>query len=239
MSSNPTQKSDKPGAQPEHSEHHGTMTSYVTGFILSLVFTLIPYYLVVHKTFNKTGIMATIFVFAVLQMTVQVVFFLHLGREKKPHWNTLFLLSTISIIFLVVGGSLWIMKHLQYNMAGMEVTNKITADEALYQVSDKQAGTCPAGTGKNHEIMLMDNVATPAHVDAHVCDTLTFMNHDATTRKIDFGARTDNKPAMYAGESSMTAYGRHDTPMRLTELGTYQFHDSKEANITGDFTVTE
>jgi len=230
MSSNPTHK---PGTQPEH---HGTMTSYVTGFILSLIFTLIPYYLVTHKTFDKTELLLIIFGFAVLQMAVQVIFFLHLGREKKPHWNTLFLISTISIIFLVVGGSLWIMKNLHYNMAGMEVMDKIATDEAVYQVGGKQAGTCPAGTGTNHEIMLMGNVATPTHVDAHVCDTITFMNHDATTREISFG--TSAQPAMYAGEGSMTAYGRHDTPMRLTELGTYKFHDSKEARITGDFTVT-
>lgn len=213
------------------------MTSYVTGFILSLVFTLIPYYLIVHKTFDKNELLVIILGFAVLQMAVQMVFFLHLGREKKPHWNTLFLMSTVSIIFVVVGGSLWIMKNLHYNMAGMDVTNKIATDEAVYEVGGKQAGTCPAGTGTDHEIMLMDNMATPAHVDAHLCDTITFMNHDAATREIDFGA--PEKPAMYAGESSMVAYGHHNTVMRLTELGAYKFHDNKEATITGGFTVTQ
>ncbi|HSX17513.1 MAG TPA: cytochrome o ubiquinol oxidase subunit IV [Patescibacteria group bacterium] len=226
--------SHKHSAQPEH---HGTMTSYVTGFVLSLVSTLIPYYLVVHKSLDRDQLLVVILGFAMLQMVIQVVFFLHLGREKKPHFNSLFLMSTIGIIFVVVGGSLWIMKNLHYNMAGMDVTNKVATDEALYQVGGKQAGTCPAGTGVNHEIMLMDNVATPQHVDAHLCDTITFMNHDSATRQLGFSA--PGKPAMYAGESSMTAYGRHDTVMRLTEPGTYTFHDNKETKLTGDFTVKQ
>ena len=224
----------KPGKPLE--PHHGTTTSYVVGFILSLVFTLIPYYMIVHKTFGANARLATILVFAVLQMLIQVFFFLHLGREKKPHYNALFLMSTIGIILVVVGASLWIMKHLHYNMAGVDVINKVATDEALYEVGGEQAGTCPAGTGTNYNIILKDNASMPSHIDAHLCDTLTFVNQDATTRQIDFNGP---ETAMYAGQSNKTAYGRHDTPMRLTELGTYKFHDDKEAKITGDFTVTQ
>ncbi len=230
MSSNTTHK---PNTQ--HEPHHGTMTSYVIGFILSLVFTLIPYYLIVHKTLGANERLVIILGFAVLQMMVQVIFFLHLGREKKPHFNALFLMSTVGIIFVVVGGSLWIMKNLHYNMAGMAVTDKIAADEALYQVNGKQTGTCPAGTGTNHEIMLMDNVAVPNHISAHVCDTLTFMNHDGVTHNINFG--TLEKDSMYAGQSREAAYAHHDTVIRLTEQGTYNFHDHLATKITGDFTV--
>ncbi|HEV7453650.1 MAG TPA: cytochrome o ubiquinol oxidase subunit IV [Candidatus Saccharimonadales bacterium] len=230
-----THKNHKAGTQ--HEPHHGTITSYVTGFILSLVFTLIPYYLIVHKTFAKNELLAIILGFALLQMVVQLFFFLHLGREKKPHSNAIFLVSTVGIIFVVVGGSLWIMKNLHYNMAGMDVMDKVAADEALYEVNGKQTGTCPAGTGTNHEVMLMDNTATPSHINAHLCDTITFMNHDSTTREIDFGA--PGKVAMYAGKSNMTAYGHHDTVMRLTEAGTHKFHDHKENKMTGDFTVTQ
>jgi cytochrome o ubiquinol oxidase operon protein cyoD len=217
-------------------EHHGTVASYVTGFVLSLVFTLIPYYLVVHKSFDKKVLSATILGFGVLQMMVQMMFFLHLGREKKPHWNLFFLASTVSIILLVVVGSLWIMSHLTHSMSAVNVTDKIVTDEAIYQVDGVQAGTCPEGTGKRYEIVFMNNVATPSHVDAHLCDTLIFMNHDSTTRQIEFG--TPGEPAPYAGKNSMAAYGHHDTVVRLTELGVHKFYDQKLTQLSGDFTVT-
>ncbi|HSD56339.1 MAG TPA: cytochrome o ubiquinol oxidase subunit IV [Candidatus Saccharimonadales bacterium] len=221
--------------KPKHEPHHGTMTSYVIGFILSLIFTFIPYYLVTHKTFGKNELLAIILGFAMLQMVVQLFFFLHLGREKKPRANAQFLVGTVGIIFVVVGGSVWIMNNLHYNMAGMEVVDKVASEEALYEVNGKQTGTCPAGTGKNHEVTLTNNVATPSQINAHLCDTITFMNYDNATYEIGFGTLAE--PEMYAGESDMTARGQHNTPLRLTELGTHTFHEIKENKITGGFTV--
>lgn len=225
----------KPGAKLE--PHHGTMTSYVIGFILSLICTFIPYYLVVHQTLSKNALTATILGFAVVQMMIQVFFFLHLGREKKPHWNALFLVSTIGIILVVVGGSIWIMNNLHYNMAGTQVVDKVAHDEAVHEINGVQAGTCPAGTGTNHKIMLMDNVATPDHIDARLCDTLTFMNHDDTTRQINFGVH--HKHVLYAGQEGKVVDADHNESIRLTEIGTYTFHDHKENQINGDFTVSQ
>src|SRR5687768_12731131 len=85
---------------------HGTMKSYVIGFVLSLIFTFIPYYLVVNKTVSGGVLLATILGFAVLQMIIQITFFLHLGRGPKPKWNLYFFISTVGIILVVVGGSI-------------------------------------------------------------------------------------------------------------------------------------
>jgi len=222
---------------PKHEPHHGTMASYIVGFILSLVFTLIPYYLITHKSFGRNELLATILGFAGLQMVVQLFFFLHLGREKKPHANAQFLMGTVGIIFVVIGGSIWIMNNLHYNMAGMEVMDKVASDEALYEVNGKQTGTCPAGTGTNYEVTLTNNMATPNQINAHLCDTITFMNYDSTTYDIGFG--TAQNPKLYAGESDMTAYGNHNNPLRLTELGTHTFYDTKGHKLTGSFTVTQ
>lgn len=216
---------------------HGTLTSYIVGFGLSLVFTLIPYYLVVYKTTSGNTLLATIIGFAMLQMVVQVVFFLHLGREKKPHWNALFLVSTVGIIFVVVVGSIWIMNHLHYNMSGINVADKIASNEAVYQIEGEQTGTCPK-TGTNHKVMLMDGIATPGHIDARLCDTLTFMNHDEVTREINFGSGP-HAHKTYAGESGLTVRPARNKVMTLTELGTHKFHDHMLDEISGDFTVTE
>ncbi len=218
-------------------QEHGTLASYVIGFALSLVFTLIPYYMVVNKSLTGNALLATIIGFAVIQLVIQVVFFLHLGREKKPRWNLLFLISTIGIILLVVVGSIWIMSHLYHNMSGINVTDKIAADEAVYQIDGTQTGSCPGGAGTNYRIMLMDNVADPRHVDAHLCDTLTIVNHDDVAREITFGSDPQHHE-MYAGETGNSIRPGRSVVITLTELGTHQFHDHLLDGMSGDFTVT-
>ena len=92
------------------------MKQYFIGFALSLLFTLFAYLSVVYHLLSGGALVATIFVFAMLQLFVQLFFFLHLGKEKKPYWNLVFFISTVGIILIVVVGSVWIMNHLNYNM---------------------------------------------------------------------------------------------------------------------------
>ena len=42
--------------------------------------------------------------------------------ESKPHWQTITFCFMLLVVFLVIGGSLWIMNNLDYNMmpAGMD-----------------------------------------------------------------------------------------------------------------------
>jgi len=222
-------------AKIESRPGHGSVTSYVIGFLLSLIFTLIPYSLVIHQSLDKNALLATILGFALLQMVVQMIFFLHLGREKKPHWNLFFLVSTIGIILLVMVGSLWIMSHLSHGMSSMNVTDKIVTGEAIYQVNGVQVGTC-SGNGTNHRIVLLGNVPTPRHTDAQICDTLTIMTQDNVTRALMFGPRA--KAETYAGETSVSVSPKQSAVITLTQLGTHTFHDRKVNGPTGDFTVT-
>jgi cytochrome o ubiquinol oxidase subunit IV len=228
-------KSEPHNSAKRHQPYHATATPYVIGFVLSLAFTLVPYYLVVKKSLSVNTLLATILVFAVLQMLVQLLFFLHLGREKKPRFNLLFLMSTVSIILLVVVGSLWIMSHLRHNMTGIAVTDKITTDEAVHQIDGMQAGTCPGGSGKNLRILLKDNTVTPANTDAHVCDTLIIINQDSTARNIDFG--TGDKAQTYAGDSGESIRPGRSVMITLTQPGMYTFHDRVQSKMTGHFTV--
>lgn len=220
----------------DHKPRHGTLASYITGFVLSLIFTLIPYYLVVNKSLHGDTLLATIIGFAVLQLVIQVVFFLHLGREKKPRWNLLFLISTIGLILVVVVASIWIMHHLHYNMMPEDVTNKIANDEGVHQLNGLQAGTCPGGSGTVHTIELKNDTASPSHINAHLCDTLIIVNKDNVTRDIEYGAHEMHET--YAGEFGGDIRPQRSSVIILTELGTHKFHDHIEDKITGDFTVT-
>jgi cytochrome o ubiquinol oxidase operon protein cyoD len=213
---------------------HGTTASYVIGFVLSLVFTIIPYYLVVKHVLSGNQILATILVFAVLQMIIQIVFFLHLGRQKKPNWQFMFFVSTVGIILVVIVGSLWIMHHLHYNMTPvtpLDASRSIIDDEAIAQIGGQKTGACQA-PGTNHQIVIKDGQVSPTHTSAHQCDTLTFINQDGSSRDIIFDS-------VYAGESELTVRkGRNET-MTLSQTGTYQFRDHMHPAITGDFIVTK
>lgn len=95
---------------------HGSTKSYIIGFILSIILTLIPYYLVVNHTLNMQSAYITILVFAVLQLLVQVIFFLHLSGDSSQRWNLLAFIFTLVVLLILVVGSLWIMWNLDYNM---------------------------------------------------------------------------------------------------------------------------
>ena len=95
---------------------HGSLKSYIIGFILSIILTLIPYYLVVNHMFSIPVTYITVLFFAVLQLIVQMVFFLHLSSESGTKWNLMAFIFTLIIFIILVVGSLWIMANLDYNM---------------------------------------------------------------------------------------------------------------------------
>ncbi|MBI5798725.1 MAG: cytochrome C oxidase subunit IV family protein, partial [Candidatus Yonathbacteria bacterium] len=61
--------------------------------------------------------------FALAQLLIQVVFFLHLHKKSKPHWNLIVFIFTFFIVAVLVVGSLWVMYNLNYNMTGATPSN--------------------------------------------------------------------------------------------------------------------
>jgi cytochrome o ubiquinol oxidase operon protein cyoD len=214
---------------------HGTTRSYVIGFILSLIFTAIPYYLVVNKTISGTALLATILGVGVLQMIIQIVFFLHLGRGPKPFYNIVFFAFTVVTILVVVGGSIWIMNHLNYNMAPTEVSKYLAEEEAIHQVEGTKTGACH-GVQANHKVTIRSGMANPNRINARLCDTLTFVNEDDTVRIIAFGTHPNHD--RYSGEGDQTVRKGRAKSITLNESGTYRFHDHLDPRITGEFTVS-
>jgi len=90
--------------------------SYVVGFVSSIVLTFVAYILVVNHVLFGVGLVAVIVGLAIIQLFVQLFFFLHLGNEAKPRWNLMALLFAAMVVVIVVFGSLWIMNNLNYNM---------------------------------------------------------------------------------------------------------------------------
>lgn len=94
----------------------GSIKSYTIGFVISIVLTLTAYIVVTNHWFSKQIIIYSIMGLAAVQLVVQLVFFLHLGRESKPRWNLAAFAFMLAVLLILVIGSLWIMNNLNYNM---------------------------------------------------------------------------------------------------------------------------
>lgn len=96
------------------SGHRPTQRQYIIGFALAIVLTVVPFALVMSHT--VAGTPAVILCFAVAQILVHVVYFLHVNTSPEQRWNMMALLYTGVMVFIVLGGSMWIMHHLYSNM---------------------------------------------------------------------------------------------------------------------------
>ncbi|MEK3884095.1 cytochrome o ubiquinol oxidase subunit IV [Paenibacillus sp. PL2-23] len=92
-------------------ESHGSLKSYVIGFVLSIVLTIIPLVAVMNGMFSKQVTTVLILVMAILQFAVQLLFFMHLREEKKPRYNLISLIFGLVIMVTIVAGSIWIMTY--------------------------------------------------------------------------------------------------------------------------------
>lgn len=111
------------------SAQHGSLKSYLTGFILSLICTLIPYAAVTGEVKPRAVVLLALAIFAILQVMIQLVFFLHLGQEKRPRWQRISFGFTVMVVVILVFGSLWIMSNLEYHMMTPEQTDSYIKDE--------------------------------------------------------------------------------------------------------------
>jgi cytochrome o ubiquinol oxidase subunit IV len=94
----------------------GSLKSYLTGFVLSLMLTAIPFALVMRGTWPASAALAGIFSAGLIQILVHLHYFLHLDASSAARWNVLAIIFTLLIMALFVGGTLWIMSNLNYRM---------------------------------------------------------------------------------------------------------------------------
>ncbi len=100
-------------------EAQGVRRDYVVGFLLSVVLTAVSFWLVMSGVLaaQLTGLLVT--VFAIAQIVVHTIFFLHVNTRSEGGWTLLALIFTVIMVVIVILGSLWIMFHLHGNMMPM------------------------------------------------------------------------------------------------------------------------
>jgi cytochrome o ubiquinol oxidase operon protein cyoD len=110
----------------ERSEDSGRSSgvrSYLIGFVLAAALTFASFGIIGTDLIWPPGIPVALAVFAVAQIGVHLVFFLHINSGPDNTNNILALAFGILIVSIVIAGSLWIMHHLNTNMTlmpGME-----------------------------------------------------------------------------------------------------------------------
>lgn len=99
--------------------HHGWNKSFkplFIGFVLSLIVMAGAYRTAVKLHVSKEIIDLALFGLGTVQALIQLVFFLQIGLESRPRWNLITFLFLILVLIVIIGGSIWIMHNLNYNV---------------------------------------------------------------------------------------------------------------------------
>lgn len=105
-------------ANHDHAASHGSMKSYVVGFVLAAILTIIPFWAVMNHSVTGSSAVMLIMGAAAVQMIVHLIFFLHIDGSTD-RWTVLALVFTGIVLAILIGGSLWVMYHLNHNMMPM------------------------------------------------------------------------------------------------------------------------
>lgn len=106
-----------------HDDHHGeeeihvTTGGYVTGFILAVILTVIPFWLVMAKVIDDRATAAMVLgLFAAVQVLVHMYFFLHMNGKIQGGWTLLSTIFSVVFVAITLAGTLWVMFHMNANM---------------------------------------------------------------------------------------------------------------------------
>ena len=117
---------------PEGHIPHGTYRSYTIGFVLSVILTAIPFILVMSGGLESRAWTAIIvLLFAVVQIVVHMVYFLHMDFRVEGGWSMISLVFTLTVLIICIAGTVWVMHNMDSNMMpSMEEMMDAKSEEA-------------------------------------------------------------------------------------------------------------
>jgi cytochrome o ubiquinol oxidase operon protein cyoD len=113
------QEDHAPGDEPEESAGHWILNSNL-GLGFSILLTVAAFVLASSHLIYGPAVPEALIVLAIAQMGVHLVFFLHVTTGPDNTNNVLALAFGVLVVFLIVGGSIWIMSSLNHNMMPMD-----------------------------------------------------------------------------------------------------------------------
>ncbi len=109
-----------PGDEAPHGGVTTAVQTYLIGLGLAVLLTATSFFIATTTLVWTPSIPVALVVLAVAQMGVHLVFFLHITTGPENTNNVMALFFGVLIVLLVIGGSLWIMGHLNHNMLPMD-----------------------------------------------------------------------------------------------------------------------
>jgi cytochrome o ubiquinol oxidase operon protein cyoD len=101
----------------DHNAPHSTLRGYATGFVLAVILTAIPFWLVMGKVFSNSSTAGFVLLgLAAVQVVVHMIYFLHMDGKAEGGWSMLAMVFTIMVVVIMLAGSLWVMYHMNHNM---------------------------------------------------------------------------------------------------------------------------
>ncbi len=100
-----------------HDSMFSESLSYIIGLGLALLLTGVSFWVASTSVLWGPGVAVGLVVLAIAQMGVHLVFFLHITSGPDNTNNVLALAFGVLIVFLVMIGTIWIMGHMNANMA--------------------------------------------------------------------------------------------------------------------------
>jgi cytochrome o ubiquinol oxidase operon protein cyoD len=120
---------------------HSTFRGYATGFVLAVILTFIPFWLVMAKVFDKSSTTGLVLLsIGAVQIVVHMIYFLHMNTKSEHGWSMLALIFTVMLVVIMLSGSLWVMYHLNHNMMPGMMT------ETTLETKPESINTTPAST---------------------------------------------------------------------------------------------
>lgn len=96
---------------------HSTMSGYMTGFVLSIILTAIPFALVMSKVIADRNLAVLVLGgFAAVQILVHMAYFLHMNGKAEGGWTLLSTIFAVVFVAIAIAGTLWVMFHMNANM---------------------------------------------------------------------------------------------------------------------------
>ena len=95
---------------------HGSLKDYTIGFILSVILTAIPFWLVMAKVLPPGTTGYVLMAFAAVQVVVHMIYFLHLNSSAEHGWSMMATIFTVIVLVIMMAGSIWVMYHMNANM---------------------------------------------------------------------------------------------------------------------------
>ena len=105
-----------------HDDHgsaapHSTLRGYATGFVLAVILTVIPFWLVMGKVISSSSTAGLVLLgIAMVQIVVHMIYFLHMNTKIEGGWSMLAMMFTVMVVVIMLSGSIWVMYNMNHNM---------------------------------------------------------------------------------------------------------------------------